>query len=110
MKLTPNERYLLEIIAYLRGTGCDLWGRLNAIREGEESVRRAAPKTELKALIDDLGSNRMGSHLPHPNDPQFSSELKHRLIGRHRRAFNKGQAVNNVYDLVPERERRRARR
>lgn len=117
MKLTANERYLLEIIMYLRGHAYDSWGRLNAIREGKESVRRAAPKTELKQLVDELGgklhadhTGAYGAHLPHPNDPHFSAELKHELIGRHRRAVKAGRPVTNVYELVRKTERAAAQR
>ena len=104
MKLTANERYLLEVVCSLRGNAYDLWGRLNAIREGKESVRRAAPKAELKTLLDDLNANAFGAHLPHPNDPCFASELKHLLLSRHRQAAKKGRKVKNVYDLVRKTE------
>lgn len=116
-KLTPTEKYLLVIICNLRGSAYDAWGRLNAIRTGKESVRRAAPKTELKEMLDELSgalhadhTGAFGAHLPHPNDPHFSSELKHALIERHRRATLSGQRVANVFDLVRKSERAAAQR
>jgi hypothetical protein len=111
-KLTPNEKYLLNIICCLRGSAYDAWGRLNSIREGRETVRRAAPKTELKQMLDELAgalhadhTGAFGAHLPHPNDPHLSPELKHALIERHRRATVAGRRVKNVHDLVRKNER-----
>ena len=117
LKLTANERYLLEIICRLRGNAYDLWGRLNAIREGKESVRRAAPKVDLKQLEQELRgvlhqdhTGGHGAHLPHPNDPHFTSETKHLLLERHRRAMKAGKTLESVFDLVKPAEERHAGR
>lgn len=115
--MTKNEKYLLNIIAYLRGNAYDAWGRLNAIRSGKETARRAAPKTELKQMLDELSgtlhadhTGAYGAHLPHPNDPHFSSELKSKLIARHRHATLAGRKVTNIYDLVRKSERAASQR
>lgn len=117
MKLTANEKYLLNIICHLRGSAYDAWGRLNAIRSGKETVKQAAPKGELDQMEKELRgvlhadhTGAHGAHLPHPNDPHFSAELKHALIDRHRRATMAGRTVKNVYDLVRKAERASAQR
>jgi hypothetical protein len=116
-RLTPNEKYLLEIICRLRGNAYDSWGRLNAIRSGKETVRRAAPKTDLKVLEQELRgvlhqdhTGGHGAHLPHPNDPHFTSETKHRILTRHRRAMKAGKTLTSVFDLVKPAENRHADR
>lgn len=112
MKLTVNEKYLLNIIMYLRGSAYDAWGRLNAIKSGKETVRQAVSKVELQQMEMELRgalhadhTGAYGAHLPHPNDPKLSLKLKRALIERHRRATRSGQQVNSVYDLVREGER-----
>ena len=111
-KLTANERYLLLIIANLRGSVYDLWGKLNAIKEGKETIRQAVTKLELKNCIEEMGgrlhadhTGAHGAHLPHPNDKTLSEELKHALIERHRRATKRGRIVENVMDLVAPNEK-----
>lgn len=117
MKLTRTEKYLLDVICHLRGKAYDAWGRLNAIRSRKETIKQAAPKGELKQMLDELAgalhadhTGAYGAHLPHPNDPHFSSETKHALIERHRRATTAGRRVTNVFDLVTKSEAAAAKR
>lgn len=105
-RLTANERYLLEIILHLRGEVYDLWGRLHAIATRKETIRSAAPIDEMAELVKTLSAQRSGAHLPHPNDTQLSSAMKHYLIGAHARSARAGETITHVNQLKPRRPRK----
>lgn len=94
MKLTKNEKYLLTIIAFLRGNASDSWGRLNALAERRETIKQAAAKGELKELLGQL--ERWGAGLPHPNDPHLTSKQKAKMIRKARLADEIYQAEGRM--------------
>jgi len=102
--LTPSERYLLRVIARLRGSACDAWARLNFIvtrrkfaRDGKgvsllAALVAHADPAEIRACERWLHAEASGAGLP-PVTRHIPAEFRQEVVRTFRRRVRRGYAA-----------------
>ncbi len=117
--LTPSERYLLTVIAYLRGSACDAWARLNWIAtrrktgSKKESLKYALQKDadpeEIAVLEAWLRTQASGAGLPAVT-PHLPNSVRIEQRVEFRRRVRKGYAAIKFEDPKPAATKKRKAR
>lgn len=112
--LTPSERYLLTVIAYLRGSAHDAWARLNYIvSRRKESLPKAlkvhADPEELDAGEQWLYTQASGAGLP-PVTRHLPADVRLELHREFRKRVKAGFEAVRHSDMVPSKKKKKARK